>query len=175
MTGSLIVDASAAMALLRREPKAATVKSILRAAIEDGTELHVPDLFWLEVTNVLVRRYRVPTTIAVEAIRDLDELDLISAEIDRPLLLLALAHAADTGLSVYDGVYLALTETLDGQVLTLDDRLAAAAGDRALPSRPTPRRLAEEPKPYRTGVVPAHLTAIGAYLGRLRGNAEAKS
>lgn len=38
----------------------------------------------------------------------------------------------DHGLSAYDATYLALAETLDAKLLTLDRRLVSAAGSRAV-------------------------------------------
>jgi predicted nucleic acid-binding protein len=171
VTNSLVVDASAAITLIRREPDAAAVEPIFRAAVEAGTELHVPDLFWLEVSNILLRRYRVDAATAIAAIRDLDDLGLVSAEIDRALLLLAVARAADTGLTVYDGVYLALAESMDAPLVTLDDQLAHAAGEGALPVRPRRGGIAEQPEVDATRSASPHLSAIGTYLARLRADA----
>src|SRR5215210_3146446 len=87
---ALVVDASAALALLRAEPDGERIRDLLRDALERGAELHVPEHFWLEVVNVLVRRYGQTSAEVVEAVRDLDDLGLQTAEIDRPLLLLSL-------------------------------------------------------------------------------------
>ena len=44
----LVLDASAALALVRDEPGSQVVLSELRQATEDGRPILVPQLFWLE-------------------------------------------------------------------------------------------------------------------------------
>jgi hypothetical protein len=69
------------------------------------------------------------------------------------------------GLTSYDAAYLALAEIEDGALLTLDARLAAAAGPRAALG---PSRAGEALEPYgsRTGV--PDWAAHGRYLADLR-------
>ncbi len=126
----------------------------------------MPDHFWLEVANVLIRRYGVTPDEAVEQLRVVDDFDLRSVRLDRPLLLVALDRQARFGLSSYDAAYLALAETEDGRLLTLDGRLALAAGSRAVPLAALGEgRLSEEPAPYGE---PIDWARFGPYLARLR-------
>lgn len=166
----LVLDASAVIAIDQSEPAAASIRTILAEHLAAGGEIDVPDHFWLEFVNVLVRRYSRTPTEAVEAIRELDELGIVTFEIDRPLLLLVLRSMLTGELSAYDAAYLALAEVVDGRLLTLDSRLAAAAGDRAIPGPwQRPRRSAEAPAPY----APLAGPAFGPYLAELRRRAEA--
>jgi predicted nucleic acid-binding protein len=166
----LVLDASAAIAIDQSEPAAASIRTILAEHLGAGGEIDVPDHFWLEFVNVLVRRYSRTPTEAVEAIRELDELGIVTFEIDRPLLLLVLRSMVTGELSAYDAAYLALAEVVDGRLLTLDSRLAAAAGDRAIPGPwQRPRRSAEAPAPY----APLAGPTFGPYLAELRRRAEA--
>jgi predicted nucleic acid-binding protein len=166
----LVLDASAAIAIARAEPGAAGIRTILAEHLAADGEIEVPDHFWLEFVNILVRRYGTTPAEVVEAIRELDELGIVTWEIDRPLLLLALQWMLSEGLSAYDAAHLALAEVVDGQLLTLDSRLAAAAGDRAIPGPwQRPRRSAEVPAPY----APLAGPAFGPYLAELRRRAEA--
>ena len=96
----------------------------------------------------------------------LDEFGIQSVEIDRPLWLLTLDRMAAFGLSASDAAYLALAEALDADLLTLDARLGAAAGPRALPRGA--RRLAEEPASYGSGGPGTVWAAYGQYLAELR-------
>jgi predicted nucleic acid-binding protein len=159
----LVLDASAALAILRGEPAAGEVVARLRAALEAGP-VRVPDLFWLEVVNVLVRRDGWDPDAVVEAIQALDELGLDTAPVDRPLLLLGLDLMAALGLTAYDAAYLALAEADDAALLTLDDRLSAAAGTRSALRRR--HRAGEAPAPYETRR--PSWPRFGRYLADLR-------
>jgi hypothetical protein len=96
------------------------------------------------VVNVLARRYGFAIDDIVDAIRVLDQLGLKTASVDRPLLLLAVDHMVTHDLTAYDAGYLALAEAADGQLVTLDQRLATAAGARALPTPTGGYRRARE-------------------------------
>ncbi|MFI5254879.1 MAG: type II toxin-antitoxin system VapC family toxin [Candidatus Limnocylindrales bacterium] len=170
MPDRLVVDASAAIAIDRAEPTAAAIRTILADHVAAGGEIVVPGHFWLEFVNVVMRRYRLTPEDVVGAIRELDEFGIVTVEIDRPLLMLCLGSIATAGLSAYDATYLALAEALGGRLLTLDSRLAAAAGDRAIPGPWLPRhRSAEAQAAYS----PLGLSAFGPYLAELRRRAEA--
>lgn len=172
MTRAVVLDASAALALVRREPAAPTVETALRAERVDERRL-VPDVFWLEVANVLIRRYGVRTDKVVEALRELDELGVESVGLDRAVLLVALDLAARHGLSAYDASYLALAEVEDARLLTLDRSLAAAAGPRAIQlSGDGPGHLAGATAPYVAD--PIDWARFGPYLAELRAAARAE-
>lgn len=170
MSGSpIVLDASAAIAIIRREPPASAVLTSLRETVKLGGSLLVPDGFWLEIVNVLIRRYRAAPERAIEAVRDIHDLGVESVRIDRPLLFVAIDFQARFGLSAYDAVYLALAETEDAQLLTLDQELARAAGPRAVRIPGVSEdRLSEDPAPYGEPVDWAH---FGRYLAQLRAEA----
>lgn len=165
MTQALVVDASAALALLRAEPFAGDI----RRALAGARRLIVPEHFWLEVANVLGRRHHWEAEAIVEAVRDLDELGIESVSLDRALLLAGVDIQHRLALTAYDAVYLALAEVEDAHLLTLDVRLAARAGSRAVPLPGLPRGLAEEPAGY--GGEPVNWARFGPFLARLRADA----
>jgi hypothetical protein len=77
-------------------------------------------------------------------------------------------------LSGYDAVYLALTMALDARLATLDDRLADAAGDRALRLGRGRRAISEPDAPYgrpEALAAWAHSAVIGAHIAKLRARA----
>lgn len=169
MTGPLVVDASVLIALVRHEPARAELVALLRPVPGRGRCL-VPEVMWIELTNVLVRRHRLTPAQVVEAVRDVDDLGLDSVPLDRATLLMAIDVAGRSGLSLYDALYLALAEVEDAQLVTLDRELAAAAGPRAVPLPSLgPRRLSESPAPY--GSEPIEWARFGPYLARLRAEA----
>jgi predicted nucleic acid-binding protein len=172
MTGGLVLDASAAIAIVRREAARFDVMDALRDSARRRKPRLVPDIFWLELANVLARRHRVTPTTIVAAIRELDDLSLTSVPVDRAMLLVAVDLAGRTGLSTYDAAYLALAEVEDARLLTLDRGLATAAGPRVVPLQPLGLpRLGEAAGPY--GSEPVDWARFGPYLARLR--AEARS
>jgi predicted nucleic acid-binding protein len=163
-TEQLVVDTSAALAILRAEPQAAACRRTLAAAVDGGSVL-VPDHFWLEVGNVLMRRYGWDPDAVVSAVHALDELGIETAPVDRPMILLGLDIMAAHRLSAYDAAYLALATIEDARLLTLDGDLAAAAGDRAIvPGRPDMR---EAKASYGSSATP-RWSIHGRYLADLR-------
>jgi len=170
----LVVDASAMLAILFDEAEAPLVRRIVADATEQEFALNVPTNFWLEVGNALVAG-RVDTAKVFAAIRELDEYGLVTADVDRPLLLLAIDVALGDRLSVYDAAYLALARQLGADLLTLDRELAAAAGEIAVvPSYEPPRLLSEDRAPYGTatsGPLPDY-SEMSAFLAKLRADAE---
>lgn len=125
----IVLDASAAVAvLLNVGPEAEHVRE--RISRPDET-LHVPHLFEVEVLHAL-RRHNLSgalqTTRAHLALNRLNETRLIRY-----------AHTSFLGriwelrdnLTAYDAAYVALAEALDAPLITLDQRLAQAPGNRA--------------------------------------------
>jgi len=167
---SLVVDASAAIALVLHEPASREVGRTIRSSIERAERVVVPDAFWLEIVNVLIRRQRLAPESVVAALRELDELGLVSVRLDRALLLVTIDDAGRTGLSAHDATYLALAEAEDARLLTLDRDLAAAAGSRAVPLRSLgPLPIAESNALY----APERIdwARFGSYLAQLRATA----
>jgi len=127
----VVIDASVGIPIVRHEATTATVSRLLHEPPYDGARFLVPSLFWLEVLNVLVRRYRLTPAAVLEALVELDAAEIETLEIDRPMLLLAMDAVIRHGLTAYDAAYLALAEAADAKLLTADVRLASAAGARA--------------------------------------------
>lgn len=169
MSDAIVVDASAVIAMVRREPARAEVAALVRPVPERGRCL-VPEVFWIELANVLIRRHRLTPAQVVEAVRDVDDLGLETVPADRASLLVAIDVASRSGLTVYDALYLALAEVEDARLVTLDRELAAWAGPRAVPLPSLgPRRFAESPAPY--GAEPVDWARFGPYLAKLRADA----
>lgn len=109
----------------------------------------------------------------VESLREIDDLGIESVRIDRPLLLTAIDLQNRFELTAYDAIYLALAETEDARLLTLDRRLAAAAGHRAIRiDGMHAAGLSEGKAPY--GSEPVNWARFGPYLARLRAEAESE-
>ncbi len=162
---ALVIDASVGVPLVHDEASSVEVSRLVHAAPRAGQRLIVPPLFWLEVLNVLGRRYRLGPDVLMEAVAELEAAGIETVELDRPMLMLALDAVARHGLTAYDAAYLALAEAADAELLTADAVLAAAAGSRA--HLVGPGRIGEAPAPYVAGGW-ADWPGAAAYLAALR-------
>jgi predicted nucleic acid-binding protein len=160
----LVLDASAAVAMIRQED---AQPEILRILDEHDGELLVPTFFWLEVINALIRRHGLPAGKVLEAVRELEELGMEAVESDRVARVMIIDSAERHRLTAYDAAYVILTEIADGKLLTTDLDQARAAGRRAM-LVDAEGRISEPPAPYE--VTPTWPTWRGAaaYLGELR-------
>jgi predicted nucleic acid-binding protein len=166
----VVLDASAALALVRAEPSGAQVARHLRQRLEAGDAILVPPLFWLEVVNVLARRYRLEPGDVLDAVDALEQLGIETGDVGRPMTLGVIDAMARSGLSAYDAAYLVLAEASDAALLTADTDLAAAAGDRAVLVGDD-RSVGERRVRYRAGPGWAAWRGASAYLARLRADA----
>ncbi len=167
----VICDASVALTWLLQEAAPAWATAFWEAVSVGRVDVQVPALFWLEVGNRLVRKVDVADEQVLEGILRFEALSFLTIDMDRSLRLMAIHLARRFRLSTYDAIYLALAETSDLPLATLDGRLAAAAAALG-------RRYGDEPgaaireasASYSTDRVadPTSLAALGAYLAELR-------
>lgn len=127
----MVIDASIGIPIVRREANSEAVSRLLREPPYSEASLLTPAFFWIEMLNVLVRRYRLEPAEVLEALVELDTMGIETVETDRPMLLLAMDSVIRYGLTAYDATYLALAESTDAELLTADLQLAFAAGERA--------------------------------------------
>ena len=124
----IVVDASVILEVLLRTAEAATID---RRLLDPNETLHAPHLLDVEVAQVM-RRYVVRGELA--AARGREALALlgtfpIARYPHQPLL--ARMWDLRENLTAYDAAYIALTEALDGVLLTRDKRLGRSAGHSA--------------------------------------------
>jgi len=123
MTQHVVLDASAALEVVLRRPRAAVLIGFLDAA----ESVSAPDLFVAEVTNALWKHVRAGDLThdeAREALKDtlqLPESFAPSWELASEALDLATKH----GHPAYDAIYAALARRTTATVCTLDRRLGA--------------------------------------------------
>ncbi len=121
----IVLDASAAIEILKRGPAATDIE---RRLFADGESSHVPALIDLEIVQVL-RRYVAAGRMS--AVRGTDALDVWR---QFPVLrhghelLLPRIWALRDALTAYDAAYVALAEALDAPLITLDAKLARSPG-----------------------------------------------
>jgi predicted nucleic acid-binding protein len=118
-----VVDASALAAVLFTEVGSGEI-----AAALGGGPLAAPGLIDLELASVCLKKCRrLPERRSdfLAAYALLDRFEVTRFAVPAPAVL---ALALDTGLSAYDAAYLWLARHLGAPLVTLDARLAAAAG-----------------------------------------------
>ncbi len=116
-----VVDASALAAVLFGEPDGEQI-----AARLEGTALTAPALLPFEVANVcLTKMRRHPhlrdALVAAFGLFEHMEIKMVEVSLGEALLL-----AENAALTVYDASYLWLAETLNAELVTLDQELEAA-------------------------------------------------
>ncbi len=121
----LVMDAGAAVDLLLERPVASRIWDAWRTA---GDAIHAPELLDVEVLSAMRKlelRTELASARAEQALTDLRRLAIVR---HRHAKLLSRAWALRANITPYDGLYVALTETLGEQaaLLTTDARLARA-------------------------------------------------
>lgn len=163
----IVIDASVVLARLLKEPEAPEIVRAQDGWLDDDRPLLVPAHFWLEVIN---RIRRVPGTDGermLATVHRLDSFGIQTVDSSRPMLIQVIDRVERHGLTPYDAMYLALADAVDGQLATLDRRLATAAGSRALLFGDG-RRLHEAPAVYQHDVTWPNYKGASAYLAQLR-------
>ena len=125
-----VVDASVAVKWLVPEVHSGAARALLRAE----SVLLAPDLIRAEVGNVLWKRWRRGELDAAEVDAALADFRRFPLEVHSGELLLesAWAISRDTGLTVYDGLYVALAVAQTALLVTADRRLFEALRGGAL-------------------------------------------
>jgi predicted nucleic acid-binding protein len=126
---SLVVDASVAIAWLLPDESSDLAELAITRIWQDGGV--APASFRAEVANTLemaVRRRRIPDSFRTAALLDLTALPVSMDSDGVGSRLMAVSDlAANTGLTVYDALYLELAHRLDYPLATLDAPLRSAA------------------------------------------------
>ena len=121
-----VVDASVGIKLFLVEPLAGRADHLFGfLAASPPARLHVPDLFYVECTNILwkyARRFGYSPEAARQDVADLVRLPLLAvptADLAEDALALALEH----GITAYDAAYVALAQRLSLPLVTADEAL----------------------------------------------------
>lgn len=130
---TLILDCSAAVALVLPDESSAAVEQALAGGQSSDVRLLVPSLWWYESTSVLMqaaRRGRVSLAQAREALSLLSRLPDETRDAASLVDAVHLFHLAERcSITAYDAAYVALAEVSGGTLLSLDTRLCAAAAE----------------------------------------------
>jgi len=123
MNGDCVVDASVGVKLFVTEDDSDKADRLFeRLTAEQPARFYVPDLFYIECTNILwkyVRRSGYAADSAGQDVIDLAALDLLIVS-TADLLEAALEIALTYDTTAYDGCYVALAQRLDLPLITAD-------------------------------------------------------
>ena len=124
-----VLDASVGIKLFVDEEFSAKVQSLFAKLEEDPrAEIHVPDLFYVECANILLkytRRYKRPLKESLADLKNLNNLPLKSTS-TADLIEDALSLANEKNLTAYDACYAVLAKKLKLPLITADVPLAKA-------------------------------------------------
>jgi predicted nucleic acid-binding protein len=121
-----VVDASVGIKLFLVEPLSDRADALFAHLADDPPgQFYVPDLFFIECTNILwkyVQRFGYPAGVAQQDVADLTKLPL------RVVSTVALAQAAlelsvQHGSTAYDSAYIVLARQLSLPLVTADEAL----------------------------------------------------
>jgi predicted nucleic acid-binding protein len=131
MRPSFVLDASVAAKLIvpaSGEPLADRAAELYLKYSRGELRFIVPDLFWVEILNVLwktVRRGRWPQAAAMLALAQVQQWDFATLR-HHDVLGDALAIALRYDQTAHDSIYLAIARMTNSPLLTADERLANA-------------------------------------------------
>lgn len=122
-----VLDASVGIKLFVEEEFSDQVQSLFaRLADDPAIEIHVPDLFYIECANILLkytRRFKRPLEDSQVDLKDLGDLALLSTP-TADLMQEALTLAHELKLTAYDACYAILARRLEIPLVTADKQLA---------------------------------------------------
>lgn len=124
-----VMDASVGIKLFIEEEFSDKVQRLFAKLSEDPqAEIHVPDLFYIECANILLKythRFDRPLEDSLADIKDLNKLALKSTS-TAELIENALLLASEKNLTAYDACYAVLAKKLALPLITADEPLAKA-------------------------------------------------
>lgn len=125
----IVLDASIVVdLLLGLPPHESAIADLLRA---EAPHLFAPHLLDVEVAQVIRRRVRSGSVAAADAVATLAVLGALPIQRHPHLPYLERAFELRDHVTIYDGLYLVLAETLGATLVTRDRALASVPGVRA--------------------------------------------
>ncbi len=123
-----VIDASVGIKQFIPDPLSDQVKQLFSYLNEPSTEFFVPDLFYIESTNILWKYARAKMYPVEDIAQDLANLKSLSLRIvsTAELMELAFQIAHEYQISAYDGAYVALSQEVNAPLLTCDRKLINA-------------------------------------------------
>ncbi|MGL6337915.1 MAG: type II toxin-antitoxin system VapC family toxin [Waterburya sp.] len=135
MSSSLrcVVDASVAIKQYIPDPLSEKAKQLFEQLNYSDTEFFIPDLFYVELANIIWKYVRAGLYAAEDVSADLAALRALPlqvvscAELIEEATKIGIAHS----ITVYDSCYVALAQKVSAPLLTLDQKLVNALSSSA--------------------------------------------
>jgi len=124
-----VVDASVGIKLFVEEDFSEQAHALFSyLAADPPAELYIPDLFYIECTNILLKYTRRFGRSLNDAQADVVDIKLLSLKSTSTADLMedALLLAAEKKLSAYDACYAVLAQKLEVPIVTADEQLSKA-------------------------------------------------
>lgn len=122
-----VVDASVGIKLFVEEPLSEHAQGLFaNLASDPPADLHVPDLFFIECTNILWKYTQRFGRSVEDSLADLGDLGRLALQVTSTADLMedALSLAVKTGLTAYDACYAVLAHRLNLPLVTADRQLS---------------------------------------------------
>ncbi|MEH2063471.1 MAG: type II toxin-antitoxin system VapC family toxin [Nostoc sp.] len=125
-----VLDTSVCIKYFIADPLTAKVNQLFDHFANPQTEIFVPDLFYIECANALLKYVRARMYTAAEVQIDLATLKAFPLRVisTADLMADAVTISLSYGTSAYDASYVALSQQVGATLLTLDGKLVKALG-----------------------------------------------
>lgn len=132
-----VVDASVAVKQFVRDPRTEKAIELFARMADPRTEFFVPDLFCIEMANILWKYVRAGQLTASQVQEDLTTLEGYPLRVFSTVTLMkeAVALGITYNLTAYDGSYVALARRVAAPLLTVDRKLFDALATTSLDVR----------------------------------------
>ncbi|MEG4282439.1 type II toxin-antitoxin system VapC family toxin [Microcoleus sp. A006_D1] len=120
-----VIDTNICIKLFIADPLTPKVNQLFDLLDDPDVEFFVPDLFYIECTNVLWKYVRANLYTAELVQADLSDLKALRFQVTstKELISEAVQIGLEYAITAYDGCYVALSEQVTAPLLTLDERL----------------------------------------------------
>jgi predicted nucleic acid-binding protein len=125
---NLVIDASVVVKAYLPEILSDMANTVMERVAAGELDLLAPDLLYPETGNILWKKYRRHELALTEVDEILNAILLlpIKTEASRLVMPLAASIAIDTGITVYDAMYVAVARIYETKLITADKKLIDA-------------------------------------------------
>lgn len=123
-----VIDANVGIKRFINDPLTPKVRSLIDTLVNPQTEIFVPDLFYIELTNIFWKYVRAGLYTSFQVQTDLTLLKTLPLRVvsTTDLILPSASIAIEYQISAYDACYVALSQQVQAPLLTLDNKMVKA-------------------------------------------------
>lgn len=123
-----VIDANVGIKRFINDPLTPKVRSLIDTLVNPQTEIFVPDLFYIELTNIFWKYVRAGLYTSSQVQTDLTLLKTLPLRVvpTTDLILPSANIAIEYQISAYDACYVALSQQVQAPLLTLDNKMVKA-------------------------------------------------